>query len=152
MSVRIGFRIFQFRRYAVFQFLRDEVFEPFGFLMDLIPAVVEKIVKEAFEQPMVPNDLQSSFLTGCAQPRAVMFFIFNKRWLNRSQLLQHSGHRSGPDSQALSQCVTGYFALFRAAELQDGLEVVVDRFSGVRWVSFEHSELTVYPGFAYCYI
>src|ERR1035441_10676094 len=118
--------------------------QAFGFLVDLIPAVVKEIVEEAFEQAVMPDDLQGSFLAGRSQPRAVMFLIFDERRLGSSKFLHHFCYGSGADAEALGERVARYFTVFRAAQLKNGFEVVVNRFGAARCSCFRHSKVLVY--------
>ena len=82
--------------------------EPFGFVVNLVPGVVEHIVQKALQQAMVAQHLQCALLTSPGQTRTVMFLVIHGRWLLRRQFLQHSRHGSGTNAQMLSECIAGY--------------------------------------------
>jgi hypothetical protein len=50
----------------------------------------------------------------------------------RGQLLQHPGHGSGADAQMAGESGAGYPFLLRAAQFQDGFQVIVDGFGIAR--------------------
>jgi hypothetical protein len=59
----------------------------------------------------------------------MMPLIFNEWKQARSQLLQHIRNGSGSNAQPMRQGIACHPVLVRAAESQDGLEVVVHRFT-----------------------
>jgi len=69
-----------------------------GFIVNLVPRVVEQIVEETLQQTMVAKDLQSPHLPGRRQTRAVMLFVFHEGGLLCRELLQHSRYGSGTDT------------------------------------------------------
>jgi len=52
-------------------------------------------------------------------------FVFDEWWRAGGELLQHVGDGSRRDAEPLREGVAGDAGFFRAAEAQDGLEVVV---------------------------
>jgi len=58
MPVWISFRIPQFRGDPVFKRLGDEVLQPFRFIVNLVPRIVQEIVEETFQQTVVPTNLE----------------------------------------------------------------------------------------------
>ena len=130
--MRIGFRIAQFRRDAIFKPLRDEMFQPFGLVVNLVPRVVEEIMEETLQQAVMAKNLQSAHLSGRCQTHAVVLFVFHERRLLRRELLEHSGDGSRTDTEMLGEGVAGHPFLFGAAQLQDGFQIVVYGFRVVR--------------------
>ena len=78
MAVRIGVRIAKFRGNPVFEALRNEMLEAFGFLVHFIPMIAENIVQESLEQAVMAQDFQRAELAGVRQAHAMMLFIFHK--------------------------------------------------------------------------
>ena len=62
MTVWIHFRIAKQRCHSVLETLGNEVLQSFGFLMHLIPGVLEHVVKEQFQQTMVPHEFPGAAL------------------------------------------------------------------------------------------
>ena len=60
MGVAVG--VAELGRYAGFEALGDEVFQAFGFVVQLVDFVVEHPMQEGLDEAVVPNDLQ------CAAP------------------------------------------------------------------------------------
>ena len=83
----IGLRIPQFGCDAIFQPLRDEMFQPFRLLVNLVPRVVEEIMEEALQQTMMAKNFQSSHLPGRRQTHAVMLFVLHEGRLLCRELL-----------------------------------------------------------------
>jgi hypothetical protein len=110
--VWIGFRVAQFRGDAIFKPLRDEMFQPFRLIVNLVPRVVEEIMEETLQQTVVAKNLQSAHLPRCSQTRAVVLLVFHKRRLLCRELLEHSGDGSGTDAKMLSKGVAGHPFLF----------------------------------------
>src|SRR6266700_3071166 len=120
VTMRIGFRVSQFRSDPVFELLRDEMLQPFGLIVNFVPRVVEEIMEETLEQTVVAKNLQSAHLPGRCQTHAVMLFVLHKTWLLRSQLLQHSSNGCGADTEMLCDCVARDTLLFRSGQLEYG--------------------------------
>ena len=104
-------------------------------IVNLVPRVVEEIMEEALQQTMVAKNLQSSHLAGRRQTRAVMLFVFHEGRLLCRELLQHSSYGSRPDTEMMSQGVARHPFLFSAAQLEDGFQIIVYGFRGVRRAS-----------------
>ena len=102
MPVRICLGITEFGCDPILLPLRDEVLQPFCFVVDFVPRVIEEIMEEALQQTMVAKNLQSSHLAGRRQTRAMMLFVFHEGWLLCSELLQHSSYGSRTDTKMLS--------------------------------------------------
>ena len=58
--VRIEFRVPKFAGDSLFEFLRDEVFQTFGFLVQFVDTVIEHTKKECLDQAVMPNDFKST--------------------------------------------------------------------------------------------
>ena len=128
MPVRIDFRIAEDRRDPIFKSLRDEVFQPFCFLVHFVPGVLQNVVKKQFQQTVVPDQFPRPPFASRSEPDASVFFIQNQGRALRRELLKHSGHRRGANSQPLGQGVRRYPCVLRPAQFQNGLEVIVDGF------------------------
>ena len=128
MPVRIDFRIAQNRGDSIFKSLRDEVFQPFCFLVHFVPGVLQNVVKKQFQQAVVPDQFPRPPFAGRREPDTSMLFIQNQGRALRRQLLKHSGHRRRANSQPLGQGVGRDARILRAPQFQNGLEVVVDGF------------------------
>ena len=103
-----------------------------GLRMDFVPWKIEHVMKESFQQAMVPENFQRSPLAPLSQADAMMLFVFDKRWLLIRQFLQHPGDRGCADFQMSGQGVAGYPLSIGTAQFQDCLEVIVDCFTR-RW-------------------
>jgi hypothetical protein len=79
MAMRIDFRIAEDRRYPIFKSLRDEVFQPFCFLMHFVPGVLQHVVKKQFQQMVVPHQFPRPPFASCGEPNTPVFFIQNQR-------------------------------------------------------------------------
>ncbi len=134
MPVRIGLRIAQFRGDAIFQTLRNEMFQPFRFLVDLVPRIVQEIVEEALQQTMMAKNLQRAHLSRRRQKHAMMLLVFHKRGLLRRELLKHPGDGCRAHAKMKSQSVAGDTFFFDASDFVDSFEIIVYRFRSVRTV------------------
>ena len=105
--------------------------QPFGVVVNLIPGIPQKIVKETLQQAVVAKHFQGAHLTRGRKTYAVVLFVFHAGRLLRRQLLEHSGDRRGADAEMLSEGVAGHPLLFGPGQLEDGFQVIVHRF-GVR--------------------
>ena len=72
MAMRIGFRIAQFGGDPILELLRNEMLQTLSFLVNLFPCVIEHIVEEALQQPVVPHDLQCALPAGWRKANAVV--------------------------------------------------------------------------------
>lgn len=108
------------------------MFQPFRLIVNLVPRVVEEIMEETLQQAVMAKNFQSAPLSGRRQTHAAMFFVFHKRRLLRRELLQHSGYGGGADAEVLRERIAGDPLLFSAAELQDGFQIIIYGFRGVR--------------------
>ena len=99
----ISVRVPQFRGDAILKPLRNEMFQPFRLIVNLIPRVVDEIMEETLQQTVRAKNLQSAHLTGCSQTHAVVLLVFHKRWLLCRQLLEHPSDRSSADAKMQSQ-------------------------------------------------
>ena len=128
MPVRIEFRIAENRRDPIFKSLRDEVFEPFCFLVHFVPGVLQNVVQKQFEQTMVPDQFPGPPFARRSEPNTSVFFIQNQGRALRRELLKHSGHRRGTNSKSLGQSVSGDARVLRASQFENGFKVVVNGF------------------------
>jgi hypothetical protein len=103
--------------------------QPLRLFVNLVPGVIEKVVQEPFQQPMVANDFQSALSSGWRKAHAVVLLVADERGMISRQLLQHPGHGSRANAEPLRQRIAGNTILLRAAQFEDGFEVVVDRFA-----------------------
>jgi len=137
MSVRVCFGIAQLGGNAVLKPFGDEMLQALRFFMNLVPGIVEHVVQEAFEQPMVPNHLQRAPSAGWRKPYPVVFLITDEGGAPSRQLLQHPRYGSRTDPEPLCQRVAGHAAGLCAAQLENCLEIVVDGLAV--WVIFSHA-------------
>lgn len=129
MSVRVGFGIAQFGCDAVLKLFRDEMLQSLRLFVNLVPGVIQNIVQEAFEQAMVANHFQGTLSAGTRKAHSMVLFIKHERRVFSRQLLKHPRYGSRPNSETHSQRIARYRCFFRAAQLKDRLEVIVDRLS-----------------------
>ena len=108
------------------------MFQPFCLFVNLVPRVVEEIMKEALQQAVMAKNLQSPHLPSCGQTHAVMLFVFYKRPLLRRELLEHSSDGCGTDTEILREGVAGHPFLFRPSQFQYRFQIVVYGLRGVR--------------------
>ena len=125
--MRINVRVAKLGRDPIFQAFRDVVLKAFRLVMNFIPGKIEHIMKESFEQTMMAQDLCRPTLPHLRKDNAMVFFVLDKRWPLAGQLLQHPGHGRSADVQMTGQGIAGYSLFFRTAQLEDRLEVVIDR-------------------------
>ena len=127
MPVRVRLGITQFGGDPVFESLRYEVFQPLGLLVYFIPRIAEEFMQELFQQAMVAQYFQSPALAGRRQPHTTMFFVPYEGGALRGELLEHARYRGRAHSQMRGQGVTGDAILLRTAQLQNRLQIVIDR-------------------------
>ena len=87
MAMWIEFRVTQDRRHAIFETLGNEVLQTLGFLVNLIPGILQHIVEEQFEEAMMPHQLPGPPFACSSQPDTAMFFIQDQRRPLRRQFL-----------------------------------------------------------------
>lgn len=128
MPVRVDIGIAQLGGYPVLQSLGNKVLQPFGFFVHLIPRIIQEVVEESFEQPMMPHNFERPMLPSRRKKHAVMLLIQDPgRFVDR-QLLKHARYRGGTDSESFRKRVAGDPFFFRTAQLKDCFEVIVNRF------------------------
>lgn len=109
------------------------MFEALGLLVDLVPRVVEDFVEEGFEEAMVTNDFEGALAAGLGEMDSAMLLVGDERGLEGGELLQHIGDGGGRDGEMGCDLGGGNLALGTAAELEDGLEIVVDGLAAGGW-------------------
>ena len=102
------------------------MFEALGLLVDLVPRVVEDFVEEGFEEAMVTNDFECALAAGLGEMNSAMLLVGDEWGLEGGELLQHIGDGGGRDGEVGGDLGGGNLPLGAAAELEDGLEIVVD--------------------------
>ena len=100
-----------------------------GLFMDFVPRIIENVVQEAFEQPVMANHFQSASSAGWRKTHTVVLFITHEGGALAGELLKHSRNGSGAYSEPFRQRITRYPVVSRAAQLKNGLEIVVDGFT-----------------------
>lgn len=85
MPVRIDLRVAQDSGDAIFKTLGDEVFQALGLLVHLVRGVLQNIVKEQFEQSVMPNQFPGPAFSGRRQPNASVLLIHNESRPLRSE-------------------------------------------------------------------
>jgi len=110
------------------------MFQSFGLVVNLVPGIVQELMKKTLQQTVVAKNLQSAHLPGCCQTRTMVLFVFHERRLLRSELLEHSRHGRSSDTEMLGESVTGYPFRFGTTQFQNRLQIVIYRFRGVRSV------------------
>ena len=111
--------------------LGDEVLEALGFVDGLRPdGIVEDLVEEGLEQPVVADDLEGApaFLPA-GQALTPRWRLVDRRdgGSAAASFLQHVGDGGHGDVQAVSQTPCCRYAGFRRlSEGKDGLEVIID--------------------------
>lgn len=128
----IDLGVAQFRGNAIFKPLGNKVFEPFGFVVNFVPRISQHIVEESLQEPVVTKNFESPPVSRSRQENPMMFFIFDKERLLPRELLEHSGNGCRTDPETLGQRVAGHAFFFWSTQLQDGFQIIVDRFR-VRW-------------------
>ena len=101
MAVRIEFWMSKFCCDALLKALGDEVFKPFGLLMDFLNGVIEHLVEEGLYQPMVAQHFERTASPFRRKANTAMFFVLHVGLRSRSKLLQHVRDGCRRDSQAL---------------------------------------------------
>lgn len=114
------------------------MFESFGFIMNFVPGIFEKIVEEAFEQAMVPENFERARGSCRGETHAAMLLILHEGRFLCGELLQHSCDGRGADAEVLRERGAGHQGLFFATEFKDGFQIIVDGFRrvgtmGCRW-------------------
>ena len=92
MPVRVDLRITENRRNPVFKPLRNEVFQAFGFVVHLVPGVLQHVMKKQFKQPVTPDQFPCPAFASGGQPDAPVFLVANQDRALRRKLLKHSRH------------------------------------------------------------
>lgn len=130
MGVNVG--ISQLGGYPVLQALGNKMFQAFGFFVDFIPGIIQKIVKKSFQEPMMAHNFQRAMLPGRRQNHAVMLLIVNPGRFVARQFLKHARYRSGTDTEPHRKRVASDPFFFRAAQFEDCFEVIVNRLGSGR--------------------
>ena len=130
--MRIGARISELGGNPVLQTLGNEMLQPFRFFVHLVPGVVQELVQEAFQEPVMAQHFESAPPSGGAQPHATMLFVKDVRRPLRGQLLQHPRNGGGADAQMRRQGIARNALTGGTAQLEDGFQIVVDRFGSGR--------------------
>jgi len=107
------------------------MFQPFCFIVNLVPRVVEEIMKETLQQAVMAKDFQSAHLPRRSQTYAAVLLVFHKRWLLCRELLEHSSNGGSTDAKMQSKSVASHPFLFSTAQLQYRFQIVVYRLRGV---------------------
>jgi len=55
MAVRIRLGVAELSGNSIFEFLGNEVLQPFSFFMHLVPGIVQAVVQEALQKPVMPK-------------------------------------------------------------------------------------------------
>ena len=129
MSVWICFGVTQLRGDTILKLFGDKMLQALRLLMDVLPGIIENVMKEAFEQPMMANNLQSTLFSARRKPYAVVLLVAHEGRALPSQLLQHSRYGSRAYSEALCKRIACYPIIFNAAQLENRLQIVVDGFT-----------------------
>lgn len=79
-------------RHAVFESLRDEVFETFRFFVHFIPGVFEDVVKKKLEKAMVADEFPRAASACGSEASAAMLLVLNQRRTLQREPLQHARH------------------------------------------------------------
>src|SRR3954447_18355460 len=87
--MRIEFRVAKFAGNSLFEFLRDEVLQTFGFLVQFVYTVIEYAKKECLDEPVMANNFKSSISAGFREPDTSMRLVLHERLIGGSELLQH---------------------------------------------------------------
>ncbi len=130
MPVRVCFRITQLGGNAVLKLFGDEMLQSLRFFMNLVPRIVEHVVKEAFEQAMVANHFQCTPSTSCRKAYPAVLLITDEGGLLSCQPLHHPRYGSRTNSEPFCQRVARHPIVLCAAQLKNGFEIVVDGFAG----------------------
>ena len=101
-----------------------------GLVMHFIPRELEHFVKKPLQQAMMTQDFQSAALPYPGQAHAMAFFILYERWPLPGKFLEHSRDGGRADIEVRSQGVAGHAPVFGSAQLQNCLQIVVDRLGG----------------------
>ena len=75
VAVGIDPRITQPRGDAIFQAFRNVVFQALGFLMHLVPGVIEDVMEKTLEQTVVADHLEGATPSGRAESYSAMLFV-----------------------------------------------------------------------------
>ena len=127
MPVGVDFGIAEDCRNPILKPFRDEVFQPFCFLVHFVPGVLQNIVKKQFQQTVVPDQFPRPPFASRTEPDTSVFFIQNQDRALRREFLKHSSDRRCADSQPLGQGVRRYPCVLRPAQCKNSFEVVVNR-------------------------
>jgi len=101
------------------------MFQPFCLIVNFIPRIIQEIMEETLQQAVMAKNLQRAHLPGRCQAHAVVLFVFYERRLLCRQFLEHSGYGGRADAEMPGQGIAGHPLPFRAAQLQDGFQIVV---------------------------
>ena len=129
MGVAVG--VAELGRYTCFEALGDEVFQAFGFVVQLVDLVVEHPMQESLDEAMVANNLQCTAPARSGETDAAMALILDQRILRGSELLQHVGDGCRRHVEAVGQRGITHAVPLRAAQGKDGLQVIVDRLAAL---------------------
>ena len=128
MAMWVGSRMSQLRRNPLLKRFRDEVLQPFGFIVQLINGVIEDLKEKRFDQPMMPHNLQSASSPGTRQLHAFATLIVHQRFRFACEFLEHIGNGRRRNIQARGQFRPTDSSALVPADGVDSLQIIIDRF------------------------
>jgi hypothetical protein len=93
-----------------------------------VPGILQNVMQEEFQEAVMPHQFPRPPLPGGGEPDTPVLLIRNERGPLRCKPLKHSGHRGCPNFQPLRKSVRCGAQFLGAAQFQDGLQVIVNRF------------------------
>src|SRR6202165_989373 len=102
--------------------LGDHVFQPFGFVVDLVPAVAEDLDEEHLQQAVVPNELEGDFAALASELLSAVAVVHDEALSGEAR--DHFADAGRRDAETLSQ-VAGRNRALIAVQLVEGFEVIL---------------------------
>ena len=122
--MRVERRVAELRGDQLLELLGEDVLEPLGLGVHLVPAHPQALDQEQLEQAMVANHLERDRAPALGQARTAIELMLDEP--ERNELAQHPRHRRRANVEPLRESVRRRRPLTRL-ERVDRLRVVLDR-------------------------
>ena len=100
--------------------------EALGFVVDFLDGIVEDLVEEGLDQPMMADDFEGALASCAGEADAAVALVIDERALGGGEFLNHVGDGGHGDVQAVGQFLAADTPGSAVSEGKDGLEVIID--------------------------
>ena len=120
VPVRVDFGVAENGGDPIFETLRDEVFQPLGLVMDLVPGILQNVMQEEFQEAVMPHQFPRPPFPRGRKPDTSVLLVRNECGPLRCESLKHSGHRGRSNFQPLGKSVRCDAQFLGTAQFEDG--------------------------------